>query len=259
MLNKKEIVITDIVRILHPEGTGYGHSWTQEGGLPTHEIIIRLSGESDSKFDNVILHTKPGSIKYLPKGQGGIAHENIYDTGACINIFFHADAQLSDKPFVYQCTNFDEFKRLFEKAEHIWLKKDAGYKYEAISVLYRILALLQKEQLEQSQRCPEYEKIRGAVEYINLNFRSGEIDLEHVASFCNMSYSYFRRLFTRCMGISPAKYIVEKKIEYAKDMLMTHQYSISEVSDAVGFKDIYYFSHVFKKMTGTAPSQFDGI
>ncbi len=261
MLCESDIVITDIVRVLHPVGRGSGDisSYTQEGGVHTHEIILRLSGESDSKFDETYFHTVKGDIKYLPMGKGSLAHESWGDTGECINIFFYADKRLSENAFVVSGVHFDEFKRLFEKAEMLWLKKDVGYRYETIAVLYRILALLKKEQDRDNTSHPHYAKIKSSVDFLDLNFRSLNIDYNEVAALSNMSYSYFRRLFCTCMGIPPARYVVDKKIEYAKEMLSSHQYSIGEVSDAVGFKDIYYFSHVFKKMTGVAPSQFDEI
>ncbi len=253
-----DIVITDIVRVLHPVGKGADSfsCFTRESGISSHEIILRLCGESDSFFDSYHFHGVAGDIKYLPQGHGNIVHEARGDTGECINIFFSADAPFSDEPFKFNSVNFDEFKRLFEKAETLWLKKDTGYRYETISVLYRILALVKKEREGAVSQDPKYLKIKTAVEYLNLNFREAEIDYSYTASLCNMSCSYFRRLFCDCMGTSPARYVIGKKIEYAKDMLSTGQYSVSEISDATGFRDIYYFSHVFKKLEGISPSQF---
>ncbi len=134
------------------------------------------------------------------------------------------------------------------------MKKDAGYYYEAMSVLYKILSLL-KSKKDSMIENPYYIKIRTGVDYLNSNFCDNEIDFEHVAALCNMSYSYFRRLFSVCMGISPAKYITNKKIEYAKDLLESGYYTVSEVSDIVGFNDIYYFSHSFKNIIGFPPSK----
>ncbi len=257
MLIPSGIVILSIDKIIHSRTVvpGSVSVYTCEGGIPSNELIFRFDGNCTANFDNIPLRSKEGSIKYLPKGQGSIVHEAQADGGECINIFFQTNIPLSDKPFVLDSIQFaDEFKKLFDKAETVWLKQDTGYHYEAISALYKIIALMQRSDADIPYA--HYSKLKPAIEYLNLNCRSNNIDLKYAASLCDISYSHFRRLFSECMGISASSYVAEKKIEYAKEMLLTKQYSISEIAYTLGFRDVFYFSRVFKRVTGQAPSQF---
>lgn len=46
------------------------------------------------------------------------------------------------------------------------------------------------------------------------------------------------------------------RIRHAKQMLLDKQYSLDDISDAVGYKDTKYFSRVFKQKTGLAPGEY---
>ena len=47
------------------------------------------------------------------------------------------------------------------------------------------------------------------------------------------------------------------KIEHAKELIDTHQYLMYEISDMLGFDNPYYFSKVFKKVTGISPREHE--
>lgn len=51
--------------------------------------------------------------------------------------------------------------------------------------------------------------------------------------------------------------MTEVKIEKAKELIRTHQYMMYEISDMLGFDTQYYFSTVFKKMTGLTPKEYE--
>lgn len=52
-------------------------------------------------------------------------------------------------------------------------------------------------------------------------------------------------------------YIASVKIEHAKELIDTHKYLMYEISDLLGFENPYYFSKVFKKVTGIAPREYE--
>lgn len=62
--------------------------------------------------------------------------------------------------------------------------------------------------------------------------------------------------FREHLKLTPAKYILHRRLEHAKDLLRAGELSVAEVSDACGFHDCSYFCHVFKRTTGTSPSAF---
>jgi AraC-type DNA-binding domain-containing proteins len=68
---------------------------------------------------------------------------------------------------------------------------------------------------------------------------------------CN--FDYLNRMFKRATGTTIFAYLNELRISKAKQMLYDGSIGISEVSEKCGFKDVYYFSKVFKKYTGLTP------
>ncbi|MCR6514520.1 MULTISPECIES: response regulator [Clostridium] len=85
---------------------------------------------------------------------------------------------------------------------------------------------------------------------------SKPIKLEDIASFCNLSPSYFSRLFKKETGKTVISYINEEKIEKAKELLKNTYLPIINISLDLGFDDCGYFIRVFKKATGVTPKVF---
>ncbi len=71
-----------------------------------------------------------------------------------------------------------------------------------------------------------------------------------------MSPEHLCRKFKDAYGVSPLKYAVELKISTAQNMLLHSEQSIKEISDRLGFSDVYAFSKSFKKNTGIPPGQY---
>lgn len=91
-------------------------------------------------------------------------------------------------------------------------------------------------------------------EYINLHYRE-EISLTEVAAFLHANPSYLSRLYKNKAGINVSDDIIRKRIEKAKECLMTDM-KVNDVSEYVGFNDPAYFSRLFKKQTGVSPREY---
>jgi len=72
-----------------------------------------------------------------------------------------------------------------------------------------------------------------------------------------LSMNHFRQLFKKETGKTPLEYLIHKRIDYARNLLEAqyYNYTIKEVAARAGFTDPYYFSRVFKKITGKNPSE----
>ncbi len=93
-----------------------------------------------------------------------------------------------------------------------------------------------------------------AADYIHANY-SSHITIEGISKNLGIDRRYFSRIFTRNMGVSPQKYLVDYRLERAKTLLITGTYSVSEVAISVGYDDIFAFSKIFKKKYGIPPSK----
>ena len=91
--------------------------------------------------------------------------------------------------------------------------------------------------------------------YIKNNI-TGNLDLGSVASIFGYSKNYLSSLFTKYAKVSFIDYVNNAKIERAKMMLSDPNAMVYEVATALGFDSPFYFSKVFKKITGTSPTAY---
>lgn len=107
---------------------------------------------------------------------------------------------------------------------------------------------------EQESR-PADELVESLIEYFNSHL-SSNVTLQELEDRTGFSKVYICRVFKKLQNTSPIDYFTRLKINRAQEML--HEFpnlSLREISDALGFNDVYYFSKVFKRITGKSPSE----
>lgn len=92
-----------------------------------------------------------------------------------------------------------------------------------------------------------------AVSYINTHYAE-RITLDDMAELCELSTSYFCKLFKSEIGESFADYLTWVRIEKAIELLRDPKMKIYEISEEVGYSDVQYFNKVFRDTTGVSPS-----
>ena len=100
------------------------------------------------------------------------------------------------------------------------------------------------------------ERIRSA---IIRNYSRADFALDAVIREMPFHYDYLRKLFKKEVGLSPLEYMTSLRMKNAETLLTamwTNEYTISEIARMCGFEDALYFSRVFKKYFGCAPSNF---
>ncbi len=100
-----------------------------------------------------------------------------------------------------------------------------------------------------------YEKMEMIKKYITEN-HTKNLSVEELAAIAQLSPSHFRKIFREIVGMSATKYAIYMRINKAKDLLISGSANVSEAAFQSGFKDIYYFSAMFKKITGENPSKY---
>ncbi len=70
------------------------------------------------------------------------------------------------------------------------------------------------------------------------------------------SPAHLRRLFHRVVGKSPARVIIEARIDHARRLLRTTSLTISEIAGALGYENVFYFSRQFREQVGRTPSAY---
>ena len=72
----------------------------------------------------------------------------------------------------------------------------------------------------------------------------------------NISTQHFRRIFRKFTGSSPQHYLLQQRLAQAANLLAHSEEQIGAIAAAVGFDDMFYFSHLFKKYYGISPKKY---
>jgi AraC-like DNA-binding protein len=80
--------------------------------------------------------------------------------------------------------------------------------------------------------------------------------LEEVAARCGTTSAQVCRLFRRHHGMSPYRYLLQRKMDAAAELLRHSGCLVKEVGERVGFPDAYHFSRRFKAVFGVSPRSF---
>ena len=91
-------------------------------------------------------------------------------------------------------------------------------------------------------------------EYIHYNYMSN-ITVEGLAEMVNVDRRYLSRLFKARYGKTLKQFLMEYRMEKAKEFLR-EGYIVSTVSDMAGYKDTCNFSKMFKRVTGQSPASY---
>ncbi len=94
-----------------------------------------------------------------------------------------------------------------------------------------------------------------ALEYIENNI-SGDLSLDTIAANCFVSKYYLSHLFAGYKNMSIGRYVLECRINNAKDLLVATDKKVAEIGETVGFNDSGYFCKVFKKEAGCTPLEY---
>ena len=90
--------------------------------------------------------------------------------------------------------------------------------------------------------------------YIDCNINK-DISVNDLIRISGLSKTSFYLKMRGFVKIPPNEFILKMKIRYACELII-NDYSVKESAFAVGFKDVSYFSKVFKKVTGLLPTEY---
>ena len=250
----KNIIITDISLAIYVPPNSGKHI---HNNRPYHGLVLNdASSVKDYIFDDGrILHTVPNTLFYLPKGSS--YHVESHQIGGCYAINF--DSEIHDNPFSVSFRNTEALLHNFKAACDAWKSKSEYARLLSMRALYDGIYKMQKEQKRQYISKTQVSLIAPAVEEIERVFTQNDLTVCELAAMCGISEVYFRRLFLNTFGISPKEYIIQKRIEYAKTLLSSKDFSVGEVGILCGYAEPCHFSREFSKRVGISPMQYDNL
>ena len=81
------------------------------------------------------------------------------------------------------------------------------------------------------------------------------LTVQQMADSVHLERTYFSKIFSEKMGVSPQQYLIEYRMNQAKTFLRLG-YSVTTTATSVGYSDIYIFSKIFRQRFGEAPSHY---
>ena len=147
------------------------------------------------------------------------------------------------------------YKRAYEAAI-----EEAAYSQQVMAGIVNYLIGI----MYSLERNKELSKNQQQVDMINkarLRIRESleaDLTIQQVAEDLGVSYSNFRKLFKEYTGLSPATYQQELRLQRAKELLTTTDYSIKEIAYRLNFESPDYFAAKFKAKMGIKPSEVKG-
>jgi AraC family transcriptional regulator len=106
-----------------------------------------------------------------------------------------------------------------------------------------------------STRVEIFRRIAAARDWMEANF-AGDSNLEKIATVAAMNSQHFLRMFKQVYAITPHQFLIDLKLQRAKELLGASDVTINEVCQVIGFDSSFSFSVLFKKRFGVSPSQF---
>lgn len=123
----------------------------------------------------------------------------------------------------------------------------------------RLMLILQEGlRLAEHHRIPATKrKVQDARDFIDQNYHRFDMSLNLVAENIGVNASYLSNIFKKECGCSLSRYLSNIRLENAKRLMEENPVrTLMDISEAVGFSDVYYFSKNFKSVYGISPSKY---
>ncbi len=100
-----------------------------------------------------------------------------------------------------------------------------------------------------------FEQLQPAISYMEKNLL-GNPKLEEIANVVHLAPNYFHRKFKRTFAMTPLAYMLRRRLDVARQLLLSTDMTIRQVAHQAGFESQFYLSRVFKREYGVSPSEF---
>ncbi|MBQ4353628.1 MAG: helix-turn-helix transcriptional regulator [Clostridia bacterium] len=203
---------------------------------------------------------RDGQITYIQDGAAYVSNKNCAvilpkggtyfikrdKTGTFPVINFDCLDFLCDTVTIVPVRNAEELTADYERMKKLFCFD--GNRAQIFSIFYSMLHKLCSDDIPH--------ELRGAVRLIRDDCCDVSLTNARLARECNISEVYFRKLFTKHFGISPKQYIIDLRIQKAKQMLAEGGMSVSVILEKCGFSNPYHFCRLFKQRVGITPSEY---
>lgn len=228
-----------------------------EHTLPSCDLTYVIKGEARYTINGVGYDLSAGDLLCLPTGsvRAGVTYPDRLMH--CFSINFqlrNISGGVSQLPFpiVSHVGYKEDIIHLFHELSFVWLNKPLS-RLESRGMFLLILQRFFELIVYNTDISVEDPRIKKAIRYIAAHF-SEKIQVKEMASAVKLKPAYFGALFKREAGMKPNEYLIRTRINNARNMLASGEYTVGDVAEACGFVDSAHFYKHFKSLMGFPPS-----
>lgn len=231
------------------------------GTCKNYMLQILLSGQGSHTVDGVTHTLQAGQcILYKPNQLQDIVHHGV-DNPVFVWVHFSGsgvskiveDLQLEG---IHSLSNLPNVKKLLLQLVSEKRSLLPNNDYLCQSYLLHFLVTLSHCFKENSALTLYSGKITPAINHMLAHYSTQNLSNQDYAQMCYLSESRFSHIFKEVTGTTPKKFLEEKRINAAKELLISSGLQIGKIAQCVGYEDAYYFSRVFKKNVGVSPQTY---
>ena len=254
-----DLTVTQILNIV---GIKTDSTWFLEN-LTTSDywiLCLVVNGQSQYSWNNQIYQLNKDDMVFFQEGFTRSARSTPENPWQFIVLKFRLLTNnestlkaLHDIPNIIHSSPI-HIRQNFSMMEQLWRGRYPGYMLRCKSLLYdTIYSIMRQSSMFYDKNLPHQDKLGCVLDLITHNVGEN-YSVDELAIEADLSPSYFRMLFKRFTGYSALQYQNYVKIRRAQDLLNAGGLRVTEVANMVGIQDIYYFSRLFKQITGIPPS-----
>ncbi|NBD26530.1 helix-turn-helix domain-containing protein [Paenibacillus glycinis] len=237
-----------------------GWKWQKrEKPLANYDLFYVWSGSGEVLLNGVPVPVSKGSCFLFRPGDFTSATHNPQRPLVLTYIHFDVKEPVDIVPQSYRMLQETvDFEYLLSRYVRLFLVKTYAAEEEAQLILKQLIIHLLREDregpVERKASNQLTEAIHEVANYIRQNPGIAH-RVEDLAARAQLSPRYFSIKFKEMIGTSVQSYMIRTRIERAQHLLMHAGMNVTEVADALGYRDIFFFSRQFKQYTGKSPSE----
>ena len=221
-------------------------------GRRANGFLYILHGNGRYTFEEGSFDLVPGSVVYLPSGSKHtfqVLSENIAFYRIDFDLYVQEELTYFSTCPVKLCHIADH-----DCSEAVQRLAD-GYEFLHDTVAKTALLCTIFHCLEKETASRNAVKLSPAVGYL-LEHLTEKVSCVELAQTCHLSTAQFYHLFHQEYGCAPLEYRNTLLLQKAESLLRSGSFTVTEISQMLGFESVSYFSRFFKKHTGSSPVGF---
>lgn len=212
----------------------------------SYGLSFCIQGQITYTMNGKTYISDPNHVVFLPQNGNYSIYGNKEGFFPVIN--FKCENFNCDSIMVLPLQNSRSYIKDFEKIKNLFLFKEN--KLKIFSVFYELLNKISKEQL------PQQNPLHSAIRYLENNISDPQLTNIELARQAKISEVYLRKLFLAHYNTTPKQYILDIRIQKAKQLLADSHFTVTSISEECGFSSLYHFCRAFKEKTGLTPTQY---